>query len=101
MGQMKEQLGNATIDPNIIKRQIAIVGSMTKAERARPELLKASRKKRVAAGSGTSVQEVNKLIKNYDDISDVMKRMNRLGMKGLMRHGMQGLMPGRSGAPKF
>ena len=101
MGQLKDQLGSANIDPNIIKRQIAIIGSMTKAERAKPEILKASRKKRVAAGSGTSVQEVNKLIKNFDDISDVMKRMNRLGIKGLMRHGMQGLMPGRPGGMKF
>jgi signal recognition particle subunit SRP54 len=97
MGQMKEQLGNANIDPKIINRQIAIISSMTKTERAKPELLKASRKKRVAAGSGTSVQEVNKLIKTYDDISDVMKRMNRLGAKGLMRHGLAGLMPSRSG----
>jgi signal recognition particle subunit SRP54 len=101
MGQLTDQLGSAKIDPNIIKRQIAIISSMTKAERAKPEILKASRKKRVAAGSGTSVQEVNKLIKNFDDISDVMKRMNRLGMKGLMRHGMQGLMPGRPGGMKF
>ena len=101
MGQMKEQLGNANIDPNIIKRQIAIISSMTKDERARPEILKASRKKRVAAGSGTSVQEVNKLIKTYDDISDVMKRMNKLGAKGLMRHGLAGLMPSRSGGPRF
>jgi signal recognition particle subunit SRP54 len=101
MGQIKDQLGSASIDPNIIKRQIAIISSMTKAERAKPEILKASRKKRVAAGSGTSVQDVNKLIKNFDDISDVMKRMNRLGMKGLMRHGMQGLMPGRPGGMKF
>jgi signal recognition particle subunit SRP54 len=102
MGQMKEQLGNANIDPNIIKRQIAIISSMTRDERARPEILKASRKKRVAAGSGTSVQEVNKLIKTYDDISDVMKRMNKLGAKGLMRHGLAGLMPSRSGGgPRF
>jgi signal recognition particle subunit SRP54 len=102
MGQMKEQLGNANIDPNIIKRQIAIISSMTRDERARPEILKASRKKRVAAGSGTSVQEVIKLIKTYDDISDVMKRMNKLGAKGLMRHGLAGLMPSRSGGgPRF
>ena len=97
MGQMKEQLSTANIDPKLISRQIAIIGSMTKAERSRPEILKASRKKRVAAGSGTSVQEVNRVIKNYDDISDVMKRMNRMGAKGLMRHGLAGLMPGRRG----
>ena len=97
MGQIKDQLGKANLDTSVITRQVAIIGSMTRAERARPEILKASRKKRVAAGSGTTVQEVNKLIKNYDDISDVMKRMNKLGAKGLMRHGLSALMPGMKG----
>ncbi len=101
MGQIKDQLGKANFDAAVIKRQVAIIGSMTRHERAHPDVMKASRKKRVAAGSGTSVQEVNKLLKNYDDISDMMKRMNKLGAKGLMRHGMSALMPGRMGGGGF
>jgi len=85
--------GNAKMDPKMIGRQIAIIGSMTKKERKSPEIIKASRKKRIAAGSGTSVQEVNKLLKQFDDMSDMMKRMNKLGQKGLMRQGLQALMP--------
>ena len=66
---------------------------MTPKERKNPDILKASRKKRIAAGSGTSVQEVNKLLKQFDDMSDMMKRMNKLGQKGLMRQGLGALMP--------
>ncbi len=100
MGQFKDQLGRANLDASLLKRQVAIISSMTRAERATPDLLKASRKKRIAAGSGTTVQEVNKLLKNFDDISDMMKRMQKLGQKGLMRHGLSALMPGRFGGPK-
>ena len=66
---------------------------MTKRERKTPDVIKASRKKRIAAGSGTSVQEVNKLLKQFDDMSTMMKRMGKLGQKGLMRQGMSALMP--------
>jgi signal recognition particle subunit SRP54 len=66
---------------------------MTKKERSAPDIIKASRKKRIAAGSGTSVQEVNKLLKQFDDMSTMMKRMNKLGQKGLMRHGIAAVMP--------
>ena len=61
---------------------------MTAKERRQPDIIKASRKKRIAAGSGTSVQEVNKLLKQFDDMTTMMKRMNKLGQKGLMRHGI-------------
>jgi signal recognition particle subunit SRP54 len=67
---------------------------MTPKERRHPDLLKASRKKRIAAGSGTSVQEVNKLLKNFDDMSAMMKRMSKLGQKGMMRGGLSSLIPG-------
>ncbi len=93
MGQMKKQLEGANIDQTIFKRQQAIIGSMTVKERRLPDIIKASRKKRIAAGSGTSVQEVNRLLKQFDDMSDMMKRMNKLGQKGLMRQGMSALMP--------
>jgi signal recognition particle subunit SRP54 len=66
---------------------------MTMKERRVPDIIKASRKKRIATGSGTSVQEVNKLLKQFDDMTTVMKRMNKMGQKGLMRNGLAGLMP--------
>jgi signal recognition particle subunit SRP54 len=81
------------MDPKVIGRQVAIIGSMTAKERRAPEIIKASRKKRIAAGSGTSVQDVNRLLKQFDDMSDMMKRMNKLGQKGLMRQGLSALMP--------
>ena len=93
MGKMKQQIEGANLDNTMLKRQAAIIGSMTPKERRVPDLIKASRKKRIAAGSGTSVQEVNKLLKNFDDMSAMMKRMNKLGQKGLMRGGLGALMP--------
>lgn len=89
----------ANIDPKMIARQVAIISSMTPKERKSPEILKASRKKRIAAGSGVSVQDVNKLLKQFDDMSDMMKRMNKLGQKGLMRQGLSALMP-QQGKPQ-
>ena len=93
VGKMKAQLDEANIDQTILKRHAAIIGSMTKKERKDPDIIKASRKKRIAAGSGTSVQDVNKLLKTFDDMTTMMKRMNKLGQKGLMRHGIGALMP--------
>jgi signal recognition particle subunit SRP54 len=93
MGQMKKQLEGANIDQSIFKRQQAIISSMTVMERRHPEIIKASRKKRIAAGSGVNVSDVNKLLKQFDDISDMMKRVGKLGQKGLMRQGLAGLMP--------
>ncbi len=94
MGQMKQQIEDANIDQTIFKRHQAIISSMTVKERRHPEIIKASRKKRIAAGSGVNVSDVNKLLKQFDDMSDMMKRMNKLGTKGLMRHGLSALMPG-------
>jgi signal recognition particle subunit SRP54 len=93
MGQMKAQIENANIDTSVFKRQQAIISSMTVKERRTPDIIKASRKKRIAAGSGTTVQDVNKLLKQYDDMSTMMKRMGKLGQKGLMRQGIGALMP--------
>jgi signal recognition particle subunit SRP54 len=99
MGQMKQQIEDANIDQTIFKRHQAIIGSMTVKERRNPEIIKASRKKRIAAGSGVAVSEVNKLLKQFDDMADMMKRMNKLGTKGLMRHGLSALMP-KGAAPR-
>ena len=99
VGKIKQQLNDADLDTSILKRQVAIIGSMTRAERGNPDLLKASRKKRVAAGSGTSVQEVNRLLKQFEQIADMMKRAQKLGQKGLARGGLAALMP-QGGAPR-
>ena len=93
MGAMKQQIEAANIDTTVFKRQQAIIGSMTQKERHLPDIIKASRKKRIAAGSGTTVQDVNKLLKQFDDMSTMMKRMGKLGQKGLMRQGIGALMP--------
>lgn len=94
VGKLKKQLGDATIDESIVKRQEAIISSMTKSERRNPMLLNGSRRRRIAGGSGTSVQEINRLLKQYRDMADMMKKMKKLGPKGLQRHGLAGLMPG-------
>ena len=93
VAKMKAQIDDAKLDTTILKRQGAIISSMTKAERKTPDIIKASRKKRIAAGSGATVQEVNRLLKQFDDMSTMMKRMGKLGQKGLMRQGMSALMP--------
>jgi signal recognition particle subunit SRP54 len=89
--QMQQQMKNAKIDDKMVKRQLAIISSMTPKERAHPEVIKASRRQRIAQGSGTSVQEVNKLLKQFADASKMMKRVQKLGKKGLARAGMPGL----------
>ncbi|HTV46221.1 MAG TPA: signal recognition particle protein [Stellaceae bacterium] len=94
IGKLKKQLGEANIDESIVKRQEAIISSMTKSERRNPKLLNGSRRRRIAGGSGTSVQEINRLLKQYQDMADMMKKMKRLGPKGVARHGLAGLMPG-------
>ncbi len=93
VGQIKQQMAKAKVDPAMIKRQEAIILSMTKGERNSPKLIHASRKRRIASGSGTSVQEVNKLLKQHKQMVSMMKKVNKLGKRGLMRHGMAGLMP--------
>jgi signal recognition particle subunit SRP54 len=77
IGKVKKQLDAANLDDRILKRQQAMIGSMTKAERKNPKLLNASRKKRVAAGSGTSVQDINKLVKMHRQMADMMKAMGK------------------------
>jgi signal recognition particle subunit SRP54 len=94
IGKIKKQIDAANLDETIIKRQEAIISSMTKAERRNPNLLNGSRRRRIATGSGTSVQDINRLMKQYQDMSGMMKRMKKLGQKGMMRHGMSALMPG-------
>ncbi len=103
MGKMKKALdGAGGFDDREIKRQEAIISSMTKVERKKPALMNAKRKIRVASGSGTSVQEVNKLLKSHRQMADMMKKLGKGGMKGLAAQmaGQMG-MPGtaRGGPP--
>ena len=93
VGRMKKQLAQANVDESMLVRQEAIISSMTRAERGKPKLLNGSRKRRIAAGSGTTVQDVNRLVKQQKDMATMMKRVGRMGKKGLMRHGLPG-MPG-------
>ena len=72
-----KMLGGAEIDEGEIARIEAIISSMTEKERRRPKVLNASRRKRIAAGSGTSVQDVNRLMKNYEQMKKMMKKMGR------------------------
>jgi signal recognition particle subunit SRP54 len=126
IAKVKNQLANANIDDKIIKRQVAIIDSMTPRERRRPELLKASRKRRIAAGSGTKPEDINKLLKMHRTMADMMKAMGsgkRGPLAGLaqafglgggtpspeemaklaekMPGGMPGLAPGMPGMPKL
>jgi signal recognition particle subunit SRP54 len=94
VGKIKSQLADANLDTKILARQAAIISSMTPKERRQPDIIKASRKKRIAAGSGVQVQDVNRLLKQFDDMSVMMKRMSKMGQKGMMRGGLASLMPG-------
>jgi signal recognition particle subunit SRP54 len=95
VAKMKSQLESANLDDRIIKRQRAIIDSMTPAERRNPDILKASRKKRIAAGAGAKVEEINKLLKMHRQMADVMKMMG--GGKGKGMAGALGKMFGIGG----
>ncbi len=94
VAKVKNQLDEAQIDDKALKRQEAIIQSMTPRERRNPKLIHASRKRRIAAGSGMTVQDVNRLLKQFQQMTSVMKRMKKMGKKGMMRGGMPGLPPG-------
>jgi signal recognition particle subunit SRP54 len=95
LNKFQDKLTQAGVNDSFVQRQIAIIRSMTRKERKDARLINGSRKKRIALGSGTSVQDVNKLLKQFRDMSDMMKRMQKLGKRGFLRQGLQGLMPSR------
>ncbi|MEM9320302.1 MAG: signal recognition particle protein [Pseudomonadota bacterium] len=99
MGKMAKQLDDAGLDDKVLRQQIALIQSMTKRERANPALLQASRKKRIAAGAGQEVSDLNKLLKMHRQMADVMKKMGKMGKKGLMRSGLGGLFGKGGGMP--
>jgi signal recognition particle subunit SRP54 len=88
MGKISKQLDEAGVDDKVLKRQIAIIRSMTKHERRNPDLMKASRKERVARGSGMEVQDVNRLLKMHRQMADMMKTLGR--NKGMLNRLMGG-----------
>ena len=97
MGQIKKQMAGANLDEKVFDRQIAVINSMTKAERANPDLLNAKRRIRIANGSGTKVEDVNKLMKQHRQMADMMKKVSKGGMGSLagMFGGKVGnMMPG-------
>ncbi len=91
IGKIKKQLSAANLDDSLVKKQLALISSMTKKERRNPKLLNASRKKRIAAGSGTDVQDINKLLKAHRQMADMMKKMGKKG--GMLNKMMGGGMP--------
>jgi len=90
--QLVQAAQNMNIDEKIINRSEGIINSMTQQERTKPELLKASRKRRIAAGSGVSVQEVNRLLAQFEQTRKMMKMMNKGGMSKMMR-AVKGMFP--------
>ena len=96
VSKVQKQMAEARIDDKEIRRQEAIISSMTPKERKSPKIIQASRKRRLASGSGTSVSEGNKLLKQHLMMVKVMKKMGKMGKKGLMRQGLPG-MPGMQG----
>ncbi|MBE7183952.1 MAG: signal recognition particle protein [Methylobacterium mesophilicum] len=97
MNKMQDQMAAAGLDDRMFGQQLAIIGSMTKAERKNPELLKHSRKKRIAAGSGTDAAAINKLLKMHRQMADMMKAMGGKGKGGGMMRGLMGGMASKMG----
>jgi signal recognition particle subunit SRP54 len=94
VGKIKQQMADHKLDDRMILHQLAIIGSMTPKERRAPQIIHASRKKRIAAGSGTSVQEVNKLLKQHQQMQTMMKRVKKMGHKQFLQRGLPpGLLP--------
>ena len=88
MGKMAKQVQDAGFDDKIIARQIALIQSMTKKERANPQILQASRKKRIARGAGLEVSQLNQLLKMHRQMADMMKKM---GKGGMLKQAMKGM----------
>ncbi|GAA6181489.1 MULTISPECIES: signal recognition particle protein [unclassified Shimia] len=97
MGKMAKQVQDAGFDDRMIVRQVAMIQSMTKMERANPQLLQASRKKRIAKGSGMEVSDLNKLLKMQRQMGDMMKKMGKMGKGGMLKQAMKGMVGGKGG----
>lgn len=91
MGQLPDNM-KSQMDDKVLVKMEAIINSMTRHERSKPEIIKGSRKRRIATGCGLQVQDVNRLLKQFDDMQRMMKKMKKGGMAKMMR-GMKGMMP--------
>jgi signal recognition particle subunit SRP54 len=92
VAKVKKQISEAGLDDRMFDRQVAIISSMTKLERRKPDVLQASRKRRIAAGSGVDVADVNRLLKQHRQMADMVKAMARTSAKGGGGRGMGGMM---------
>ena len=107
VAKFSKQIDQADVDNRLIKRQAAIILSMTSEERTNPDIIKASRKQRIAAGAGVKVEDVNKLLRSYEQMADVMKKLKKMGPFGMMSmmKKMGGLLKGNpmndGGFPPF
>ena len=99
VAKMKGQMAESGIDDRMILRQEAIISSMTKAERKKPDLLNASRKKRIAAGAGMDVAELNKLLKMQKQMADTMKKLGKMGKGGMLKQAMRAMTGKGGGLP--
>jgi len=102
MGQVKKAMAGANIDEKVFDRQVAIINSMTKKERASPDLLNASRRKRIASGAGVEVSDVNKLMKQHRQMADMMKKVSKGGLgslSGMFGGKLGGMMPDLGAMP--
>ncbi|MDX1974518.1 MAG: signal recognition particle protein [Rickettsiales bacterium] len=92
VGKIQDQLDKANVDEKMLARQEAIILSMTPKEREFPKLINGSRRARIAKGSGVEVQDVNRLLKQQMQMQDMMKKMKKMGQKGMMRGGLANLL---------
>jgi signal recognition particle subunit SRP54 len=92
-GELAHAARGQAIDDRLLRRVEGIINSMTPEERANPAIIKASRKRRIAAGAGVQVQEVNRLLKQFEDMQKMMKSLRRGGFAKMLR-GMKGILPG-------
>ncbi|QXI62943.1 Signal recognition particle protein [Paracoccus marcusii] len=99
MAKMAKQAEAAGYDDKVVRHQIALINSMTKKERANPDLLQASRKKRIAAGAGLDVSDLNKLLKMQKQMADTMKKLGKMGKGGLMKQAMRAMTGKGGGLP--
>jgi signal recognition particle subunit SRP54 len=99
MAKMAKQAEAAGMDDKAITRQIALINSMTKKERANPDMLQASRKKRIAAGAGMEVSELNKLLKMQKQMADTMKKLGKMGKGGMLKQAMRAMTGKGGGLP--
>ena len=101
MGKMAKQMDQAGLDDRILRQQIAMIQSMTKKERANPALLQASRKKRIAAGAGLDVAELNRLLKMQRQMADTMKKIGKMGKGGMLKQAMRAMTGKGGGLPEM